>query len=177
MLEVSNLTKKKICRRSLKRIAEAFLEKYKTTEAEISLVLIGDQRSRTLNKKYRQKDYATDVLSFSNPDFKTGKDNFLGEIFINLNEVSRLKKYREMFLELEGIRKDKKFEEQKLAKRIREFSSLKLSKTARLAQEKYLLHFIFIHGLLHLIGLDDKREAERLEMLKLGFNFLANLEK
>ncbi len=31
---------------------------------ELSIVLVGKKRGRTLNKKYRNKDYATDVLSF-----------------------------------------------------------------------------------------------------------------
>lgn len=160
MLAIANLTKKKICRRSLKNLAEAFLKKHKIRDAEISLVLIGDRRSRTLNKKYRQKDYATDVLSFSNPNFKLGRDNFLGEIFINLNEVSRLKKYQAMFLELEEI------------DGLRTGGKVKLQKTSQSAQEKYLLHFIFIHGLLHLIGFDDEQEADRLKMLNLGAKFL-----
>ncbi|NCN22402.1 rRNA maturation RNase YbeY [Candidatus Falkowbacteria bacterium] len=154
MLAVLNLTKKKFSALSLKKLAEDFLKKYKIEKAEISLVLIGDKRSRTLNKKYRQKDYLTDVLSFSNPDFKIGKDNFLGEIFINLAEINRLKKYEAMFLELENFKVD-------------EF--LKASKSVK---EKYLLYFIFIHGLLHLLGFDDEDDGDREKMLRLGANFL-----
>ncbi len=160
MLEVLNLTKKKVCARSLRKIAEAFLKKYKIREAEISLVLIGDKRSRTLNQKYRNKDYVTDVLSFSSQNFNLGgKDflagtSFLGEIFINLTEISRLKKYEEMFLELEEVFGDK------------------IISGSRAAREKYLLHFIFVHGLLHLIGFDDKKEGDRKKMLLLGAKFL-----
>lgn len=44
---------------------------------ELSIVFIGDKRSRDLNKKYRAKDKPTNVLSF--PISKTS-----GEIFINL---------------------------------------------------------------------------------------------
>jgi len=42
---------------------------------EVSIILIGTSRSRFLNKTYRKKDYATDVLSFP---FSPS----LGEIFI-----------------------------------------------------------------------------------------------
>lgn len=154
MLEVSNLTKRKISRSSLENLAQAFLKKYKIEKAELSLVFIGDKRSRALNKKYRKKDYLTDVLSFSNPDFKIGKDDFLGEIFINLAEVNRLKKYQAMFLELENFKVDK---------------FLRSSKSTK---KKYLLNFIFIHGLLHLIGFDDKRVRDRQKMLRLGATFL-----
>lgn len=154
MLEISNLTKRKFSGRDLENLAEAFLENHKIEKAEISLVLIGDKRSRTLNKKYRKKDYLTDVLSFSNPNFKIGKDNFLGEIFINLAEVNRLKKYQAMFLELE------------------DFGADKFLRSSKSAQEKYLLSFIFIHGLLHLIGFNDERDRDRQKMLRLGATFL-----
>ncbi len=42
----------------------------------LSLVFIGDKKSKELNKTYRQKDYPTDILSFS-------IDSKSGEIFIN----------------------------------------------------------------------------------------------
>ena len=31
----------------------------------VSVALVGDARVRALNKRYRKRDYATDVLSFS----------------------------------------------------------------------------------------------------------------
>jgi probable rRNA maturation factor len=42
---------------------------------ELSIVLIGKSKAKTLNTKYRQKNYATDVLSFN-------VAQNLGEIFI-----------------------------------------------------------------------------------------------
>jgi len=50
---------------------------------ELSVVFVGKQRIRTLNRTYRQKDKATDILSF--PLTKTS-----GEIFICL-EVTKIK--------------------------------------------------------------------------------------
>lgn len=52
---------------------KALGEKY-----ELSLVFVGNKKSRSLNRIYRQKDKATNILSF--PLSKTS-----GEIFINLN--------------------------------------------------------------------------------------------
>jgi probable rRNA maturation factor len=37
------------------------------------------------------------------------------------------------------------------------------------------LVFILVHGLLHLIGYDDKTEKRRLEMIRLGDKFIKNL--
>lgn len=38
------------------------------------------------------------------------------------------------------------------------------------------LVFILVHGLLHLIGYDDKTEADRLKMIKLGEEFLKKIK-
>ncbi len=46
----------------------------------LTLVCVGDQRSRTLNRTYRGKDYPTNVLSF--PLSKTA-----GEIYLALPRV------------------------------------------------------------------------------------------
>lgn len=50
---------------------------------ELSIVLTGKKRGRTLNKKFRDKDYATDVLSFE-------LDKNSGEIFI-CPQVAKIK--------------------------------------------------------------------------------------
>lgn len=156
MLEINNLTKQKIRPEMLQSLCGFFLEKYRKGRAEISLVLIADTKSRSLNRQYRNKDYATDILSFPNPDFRPGKDNLLGEIFININEIKRVYKYYELLAEL-GLD-------------IKSFKS-------KLALEKYLLAFIFVHGLLHLLGFDDKQEGDRKKMLKLGFSILLAFQK
>jgi len=48
----------------------------------LSLVFIGDKRAKTLNKKYRGKDYVPDILSFP-------YDKKEGEIFINPHQAKR----------------------------------------------------------------------------------------
>ena len=65
-LLIKNFTKQKLNQKYLNKIAEKTLEiaKFKKP-AEISLVVTGNQRIRTLNKKYRGKDKITDTLSFS----------------------------------------------------------------------------------------------------------------
>ena len=60
---------------------------------QISIVIVGDQRIRTLNRKYRQKNKVTDVLSFVQSDidrkYQLQSDNYLGEIFINFRQAER----------------------------------------------------------------------------------------
>lgn len=51
---------------------------------EVTIALISDARMRTLNRAYRGKDYATDVLSFP-----VGDDQFLGDIAIATGVAQR----------------------------------------------------------------------------------------
>jgi probable rRNA maturation factor len=66
------------------KIADAVLgSKY-----ELSLTFIGEQKMRALNKAYRNKDYATDILSFP-------IDTNLGEIYICENIACKKARVRE----------------------------------------------------------------------------------
>ncbi len=49
---------------------------------DLSLVFIGDKLSKSLNKKYRKKDYTPDILSFP-------YDKKEGEIFINPHQARK----------------------------------------------------------------------------------------
>lgn len=53
-------------RRAIKKTVEAVLgERGVSGDVEISISIVGDRKMRKLNKKYREKDETTDVLSFS----------------------------------------------------------------------------------------------------------------
>ncbi len=62
-------------------------------DCEISLTFCGNEYIRELNAKYRNKDAATDVLSFPLCDFRNGDEpdeelNELGDIVINLERAA-----------------------------------------------------------------------------------------
>jgi len=72
----------------------------------INLVITDDTRIRKLNKKFRKKDKATDVLSF-NIDDPEDKDSVFGEIYISDETAKRqARQYgvtdREEYLRLVG---------------------------------------------------------------------------
>jgi probable rRNA maturation factor len=79
---------------------EKAIEKFEKIEnlksEQISIVIVGDRRIKTLNKKYRRKDEVTDVLSFVQNDidkkYRLEKNNYLGEIFINFRQAERQSK-------------------------------------------------------------------------------------
>ena len=157
MVEVKNNTQYKFCRRKLKRLFLAFLDKFSLSDGEVSLVVISDKKMKDLNSNYRGIDKATDVLTFnaSEDGLKYLKNNyFWGEVFINISEIKRIKKYDKMFEELD--------------------MKISHSKT----RQNYLFYFLIAHGLLHMAGYNDDSEKERLKMLEIGKKILqkANIE-
>jgi probable rRNA maturation factor len=68
MIEVNNLTRFKLDEKRLKKIAEKILAKEKKSGVDLFVVFLGLSESQKLNKKYRKKDQATDVLSFAYKD-------------------------------------------------------------------------------------------------------------
>jgi len=102
----------------------------------VSVGLLSDQRVRVLNRSYRCKDYATDVLSFPGAPHPTAgarrsshqdaaTSNFLGDIVIARGVARR---------------------------------------QARAARHSYLteLKILALHGLLHLLGYDHDRDNGRM---------------
>lgn len=72
ILEINNLTKSRIDKRFLERVAK------KLGIKEISLVIVGEGKIKELNKKHRRKNRVTDVLAFD-----------YGEIFICLPQAKK----------------------------------------------------------------------------------------
>ena len=89
-INVQNLTRSRIDREFVKKIAERILKKEKK-QGDISIIFVGTKKIRDLNKRYRKQDKVTDVLSFSHGLVDTKfKDIFeLGEIIICLIRVKK----------------------------------------------------------------------------------------
>lgn len=83
IIEINNLTGRKINAPLIKKAAAAVMEGESKSRGELSLVFVGKNRIRALNKKYRMVDCATDVLSFAHCE---GKElvggRILGELVI-----------------------------------------------------------------------------------------------
>ena len=77
-----------------KKICQAFPKKYKFLNKKISLSLLlsNNKKIKILNKKFRNKNKSTDVLSFpSNKILKISKQTYLGDIIISLNFMNKPK--------------------------------------------------------------------------------------
>ena len=101
-------------------VAEAVLNELdmSNNEYEISLLITDDETIRQYNKEYRNKDRATDVLSFPMED-----DVMLGDIAISFDTAKRQAEEAEINIDRETA-------------------------------------FLFIHGLLHLLGYDHETSKE-----------------
>jgi len=81
MIEINNLTASSVDKKFLEKIAGSILKKEKRLDKDLSIALVGSERMRELNKKYRGKNLATDVLSFQYGDS--------GEVVICLPQVKK----------------------------------------------------------------------------------------
>jgi probable rRNA maturation factor len=75
----------------LGRTAEAVLSAARAETAELSVLLVSDQRMRALNRRYRNKDRATDVLAFPLREgrFSRFRGALLGDVVISMQTAKR----------------------------------------------------------------------------------------
>ena len=100
MVEIRDLTRKKELEKYYKDIKKYYkkvLEVLKLEDNyEVTLIIVGKNKIHSINKQYRGIDKETDVISFAEIDSEDGfiEDNYLGDIFINVDRVkSQAKEY------------------------------------------------------------------------------------
>ena len=150
VLTVTNLTKTKIDTSFLPKAARAAFAVLNWSDAQISLVLVGDKKIQELNKKYRHKNEATDVLSFEE----------LNEIYICLPQAKKQAR-------LDSTRLDS-------ARLAIESKRARLLKTPLKSELTRLL----VHGIVHLKGHNHERsKSEELEMQEIEKKILDKINK
>jgi probable rRNA maturation factor len=71
--------------RRLAQRADRYLAALGRSDAELSVLVVGDRAIRALNRRWRRKDRATDVLSFPT----AGPGPLLGDVVISLDTARR----------------------------------------------------------------------------------------
>lgn len=150
MILIKNFTKNKLNQKHLNKIAEETLKVAKFKKpVEISLVITGEKRIKSLNKKYRKINKVTDVLSFGfahglhSPEVSgtmeptIDKIVYLGEVFICYPQAVKQAKQKN-----HNIKKE--------------------------------ISILLIHGILHLLEYDHKGDYEDSEMKILEEKILKN---
>ena len=113
------------------QVCKRFPKKYRFTKKKtfLTLLLSNNQKIKTLNKKFRNKNKHTDILSFPfDEKEKKLKEKYLGDIIVNLNQIKRQKVLKNFKMEFDRL---------------------------------------WIHGLVHLLGHDHKKNKEFLKMSRI----------
>ena len=145
ILEISNRQELFLPDQEMKEMFEEIIEKTLTYENreenfEVSLSLVTPEEIKELNKQYRGKDRATDVLSFPLEElFQPGEEKILGDIVISTEAV------------MEQAREYSHSVEREIA-------------------------YLFLHGLLHLLGYDHLESEDKEKMRKVEKEILSQLE-
>lgn len=67
---------------TVRRLTQAVLQQAGYPSANLSLTFVGTTRMQKLNRTYRQRDYATDVLAFPMQDVLQSSLAFVGDVVI-----------------------------------------------------------------------------------------------
>ena len=99
----SQLRRAKIDHPRLAKLAQAVLSSVGEASSILSLSLIGDQSMRRLNRQYRKKAYATDVLAFSMREGPGRASALLGDVVISVPTAAKQAKRRGWTLDEELV--------------------------------------------------------------------------
>lgn len=102
----SRVRRVKIDQARLERSARAILADVGEPSAELGILLVGDQRMRSLNRRYRGKDRTTDVLAFAMrearmPHASRFTSDMLGDVVIAVPTAVRQAKQGQRLLDEE----------------------------------------------------------------------------
>jgi probable rRNA maturation factor len=89
--------------RPLKKIAASLLKFLDQDKSELSIALVGNSEIQQLNKKYRHKNYATDVLSFPAQEGLPSRVRILGDVVISVDKADEQARERDRTLDEEMI--------------------------------------------------------------------------
>ena len=91
MIEIINRQRRrKIETKQWRAFGEEALKSIGAKKPNVTIVFVGDNAIRELNRRFRGKDYATDVLSFPSAaePFETENRSHLGEVVISVQRAT-----------------------------------------------------------------------------------------
>lgn len=87
-LNIISDSNRRIPRKKIARLVQMIDEEEDLPGSTINIIFTRDRKIASLNRKYRNRSGATDVLSF-NIDDETGPDAVLGEIYISTDAAHK----------------------------------------------------------------------------------------
>jgi probable rRNA maturation factor len=93
MILIKTTLKKRVRHQFIKKELRRLLSLLKIPHAELSILIVGDSKMRSLNRRFRGIDRTTDVLSFPQIDRRPASYKavplLLGDIVINPHQIKR----------------------------------------------------------------------------------------
>ena len=151
MIEINNLTTNPVDKEFLEKVAKKVLIGENKEKLELSIVLVGQARIRKLNKKYRRKNRATDVLSFA---YRASKGSESKNIRSSLPfAAARVGKEEDKILFANDDSGEIVICLPEVKKNAKKFHSPLQKELAK----------VLIHGILHLLGYDHEKSEKAME--------------
>jgi probable rRNA maturation factor len=139
----------------LEALAEKVVQKALEVEAEedyeVSISFVDNEEIRELNRRYRDKNSATDVLSFPLLEFEQTDEDFSDE---------------EEYIQEEQMLGDIVISLERAKEQAEEYGHSFEREVA----------FLLVHGVLHLLGMDHENEAEEKQMRQKQDHILSLLQ-
>ena len=89
MIEINNLTRTFKDEKLLEKTVNEVIRGEKNGKLIVSVAVVGNKRMKAINKKYRKKNSATDVLSFPMVPIFPNKNQDFGEIIICPKQIRK----------------------------------------------------------------------------------------
>jgi probable rRNA maturation factor len=137
MIEINNLTGFFLSEKKLKKIIEKVLKEEAENKVNLSVAFVSSEIIKNLNKKYRENNKVTDVLSF--PGFKKTEKQF------KIKKTDKNKDLGEIIICPEQVEKNS----QKIK------SSFKKE-----------IYRVLIHGVLHLLGYEHENSTNKAKIME-----------
>jgi len=96
--------KHRINQKKFKSLLQKLIEHYKLEDPEVSLVFVGTQAIKTLNRRFLKKDAPTDVLSFPIREKSADGKFYLGDIIISVPQA-----YKQSSSQNHGLERELEF--------------------------------------------------------------------
>lgn len=135
----------------VEKVVQKALEVEVEDDYEVSVSFVDNEEIKELNKQYRNKDAATDVLSFPLLEFEETEEDFNNE---------------EEYLQEEMLLGDIVISLERAQEQAGEYGHSFEREVA----------FLLVHGVLHLLGMDHETEEEEKEMQQKQEHILSLLQ-
>lgn len=147
MIEINNLTTELLDERFFRQCVKIVFDNEKKKDIDLSVAFVNPDEIKQINKKYRNKNKITDVLSF-------GEFEFMESSAKSHKDFEKFLKFAEIIICIEQVKKNSA-----------KFNLIFNEEIAR----------VFIHGILHILGYVHEKNYKQAKIMKEKENYYLSL--